>query len=417
MRNMTNKELFDLAYERLLGLYGGDCHTPDVRVLDRFFEEKMIMQENPFSVRYFELIGRLRQVAAEKGEHLYLSGTGGASFVAYLLGASETNPLPRHTRCPACGTTVFLGEGSPFDAAPDKCPCGADLITDGHGIPFASHVKSALAGRAQIHVSRAFLEEAKRFVYNEMWDYAILTLQDDEKSPVRFCFLDKEENEDAHYPLRDNEALFAHLPHLSLNTDGMLDKLRELERVTGYTVGEIGFPAVSRAFYSLVEEGLCELPKRAGAFMKELFDTVKPKSYDEILKVIGLAHSVNGWTENGEILFEEHRMTLAALPVFREDVFCTIAEKLRLRGMQGTGLAYEVMDKARRGYYATKGCVEENTVLSLLGLGFDMDFLFFLEKVGYLFPKAWAVACLRTVIRMTVYKTKFPQEYAEIMAE
>ena len=71
-------------------------------------------------------------------------GTLGASFVAYLLGIADGNPLPSHYRCTKCFHTDFESEavlqaygGTGFDL-PDKCCpcCGAPLQKDGLSIPF-----------------------------------------------------------------------------------------------------------------------------------------------------------------------------------------------------------------------------------------------------------------------------------------
>ena len=114
-------------------------------------------------------------------------------------------------------------------------------------------------------------------------------------------------------------------------------------------------------------------------------------------------------------LFDNHRMSLREIPAYREDLYDMICEKLRQKGIYETGLAYEIMEKARRGYYERSGGVDEDTMSMLLNLGFDMDFIFFLEKINYMFPKAHGVAYLREAITMMFYKIKFNKEYNEIM--
>jgi len=68
-----------------------------------------------------------------------------------------------------------------------------------------------------------------------------------------------------------------------------------------------------------------------------------------------------------------------------------------------------------RGYYARIGGIDEDTMLALLELGFDIDFIYFLSDINYMFPKAHGIAYLREAIAMMFYKTKFNKEYNEIM--
>ena len=73
------------------------------------------------------------------------------------------------------------------------------------------------------------------------------------------------------------------------------------------------------------------------------------------------------------------------------------------------------MDKARRGYYAEIGGMDEDTMLTLLHLDIDQEYIFFLEKVNYMFPKAHGVAYLREAIQLMYYKVHHAQAYEKIM--
>lgn len=415
---MKHKELFDKAYERLVELYSGEYHSPDAKVLSRFYGEKMILQESELYMRYLDFFGRVREVAERKGEHIWVRGTAGSSFIAYLLGATDINPLQRHEYCPHCRITTFTGEGTPFDRAPKKCPCGEDIVVDGHNIPFESNLKSVLSGYIQIGVSYEFFEEAKRMIYDEMWDKAIITLRNGDIAPTWFCFLDREENDDGDYMLNGNSELFGDLPRITLVPNKTLDKYREIEKATGFKMKDIGYHEHSFVYLDFIEDANIQgIPHFDNDFMREIWDTVKPQSYDDLLKLIGFAHATNVLRDNGEIFFDDHRMSLREIPAYREDLYDMICEKLRQKGIYETGFAYEIMEKARRGYYERSGGVEDDTMSMLLNLGFDMDFIFFLEKINYMFSKAHGVAYLREAISMMFYKIKFNKEYNEIMLE
>ena len=157
------------------------------------------------------------------------------------------------------------------------------------------------------------------------------------------------------------------------------------------------------------------IPMFDNAFMRELWAKLKPQSYDDMLKMIGFAHSTNAWKENGEWNYDEHRMSLHEIPAYREDVFHLILEHLQKKGIYDSGLAYEVAEKTWRGHYAKDGQIDEETMMAMFRLDIDEAFVFFLEQVNYMFPKAHGVAYLREAIRMMFYKKHFNQEYNKII--
>lgn len=90
------------------------------------------------------LVQKIVQKSTSNGYCVMPRSTLGASFVAYLLGIADGNPLPSHYRCTKCFYTDFESEtvlqaygGTGFDL-PDKCCpcCGAPLQKDGLSIPF-----------------------------------------------------------------------------------------------------------------------------------------------------------------------------------------------------------------------------------------------------------------------------------------
>ena len=257
---MNRKQIFKQAYNRLLEIYSGEQTSLDIRILSRFYQEKMILQESEIYTRYLVLLGKIRQVATSKGEHISVRGPVGSSFIAYLLGATDINPLPRYEYCPQCHCIQFNGDGSPFDETKKKCSCGADLVSDGHNIPFEPNIGGVFPGCVQLAVSYAFFKESEQMIRDEMWDQAIVTLRNEEFAPTWFCFLDKERNEDGEYILNGNTEIFNKLPRITLVPYRMLDKYRELETVTGYKMKEIGDEAYSEAFFQFMEGNIQGIP-------------------------------------------------------------------------------------------------------------------------------------------------------------
>ena len=182
---------------------------------------------------YLEFIGRLRKIAEQKGEEITVRGTTGSSFIAYLLGTTDINPLPLFEYCLNCKTTKFLGSGNPFDCEGSVCACKATTVFDAYNIPFESNLKSVMSEHIQIAVSYEFFNEAKKLILDEKWGRTVVTLENEETGPMWFCFTDKDKQENISYAFAGNTEHFADCPRITLAPYAMLDKYRELAKATG----------------------------------------------------------------------------------------------------------------------------------------------------------------------------------------
>lgn len=107
-------------------------------LLNRYEAEINSIIDNDFSVIYW-FSHLLVKESIDRGYLVGSRGSVGSSFVAYLAGISEVNPLPPHYYCGKCGVFEVQEEWkeSGFDLPDRNCgKCGERMGSDGHDIPF-----------------------------------------------------------------------------------------------------------------------------------------------------------------------------------------------------------------------------------------------------------------------------------------
>ncbi|ONN27304.1 DNA polymerase III PolC [Thermosipho affectus] len=130
----ADENVRNLSITRAKELYG----DPLPEIIEKRLEKELkSIIDNGYAVLY-EIAHLIVKKANEDGYVVGSRGSVGSSFVAYLMGITEVNPLPPHYLCPECKYLEFSKEvGSGYDLPSKKCPkCGVELVKTGQDIPF-----------------------------------------------------------------------------------------------------------------------------------------------------------------------------------------------------------------------------------------------------------------------------------------
>lgn len=367
---MTEKEIWDKAYKRIFELYG---NMPDLRIISRFYSEKQAFSRFD-CITYFDMIGKLRKEVFEKDEILIGKSTLGSCFTAYLLGAVDENPLPFHKYCPNCKKTTFITHCSPprvndmpYDLVGDTCKyCGEETYYDGFDIPFETYLPYVKQG-VEFHHSN----------YKELYDEIT--------------------------------------SHITPSICKLTEKCKEMERRTGVSMDSIYLGDQTVLSHFCAGDFVGFSPKEA-TFLREMATVAKPKSYGDILKLLGLAHGTCTWRYNAEQLLSDDICSLSDIPATCDEVFMTIRDAMRDCDFHDTGFAYDVANKARRGYYLEHG-MDDYTNQTLSMLGFDDWLGSYIRATQYMSTKALAVLELKYSIILNWYQVYYPRDYQQIIAD
>ena len=362
---MTSEEIWDKAYKRIFELYG---ENPDLNIVNRFLSEKVALAH--FGVaEYFEELAGICQESIEKyNEKLVVKNTVCSCFTAYLLGASEINPLPPHYCCETCKRVEWTDEADCiFDMlGTRRCECGAEMRVDGYDIPWETYLPYA--------------QKLKN------------------KDPVPENYKD----------------LFESLTkkHFQWSLLGAAQAVNLLGQATGVHPEEIDL-SDREVKYRLLGGDFSCMPPKLAAFIKQAYTVVQPSSYHELLKLIGMAHGTQTWRNNAEDLLMG-KCRLADIPATRDEIFILICDAMREHGVYDTGFAYDVANKVRKGFYAENG-MDGYTIDMLKSLGFDDWFASYLLGVRYMSTKALSILELRYIILLTYFNIYYRKDYEEVL--
>lgn len=346
-----------------------------------------------------------------------INGGIGASFVAFLMGATKINPLRAHYYCPGCHKYEFAdGVSCGWDLPERKCSCGRELIRDGHNIPFET-LRPIIrqAAHYDISVSQNFYQAAKEMLAAYFQGNKLVTLTKEEPGIRTYVIPDTElpDLEDRQeLPFEGNYDRLKKYPSITLIQNEELDAWGQLEEETGILFEKVPFtdPKVFGAFLDGDTQGI---PEFGTDFSRTMIAEASPSSIHDLIQIPGLCHGTGVWEGNGQELIKAGP-SIGSLIAYRDDVFHCIQEKMKSENASGTGYAYHVMEAVRRGVYAKKG-MPEGIRRQLRELGVEEWLIESFGKIQYLFPKAHGILSVKHAMILMWYKINYPEAFRKIV--
>ena len=144
--------------------------------------------------------------------------------------------------------------------------------------------------------------------------------------------------------------------------------------------------------------GTLGIPEFGTGFVKQMLLETKPKSFSELVRISGLSHGTDVWTNNAQDLVKEGKATLSNVISTREDIMLYL-----IRAGAENKIAFDTMERVRKGRGLTD---EQKEVIKTLDL--PDWYIESCQKIKYMFPKAHAVAYVMLSFRIAYYKLNYP---------
>lgn len=371
---------------------------------ERLEEELAILQSRELDCSDLLVLYHLAQGLRERGRLLAPRGCLAASYVLYLLGVTEADPLALHIP-----DETLWGQEDPFlyanfnvseECWEDVTEIFSQMFPQGITV---SERKSPDIGRAAEGLANIYTANLKQRAQcaNHSCRPYVRFLVPDATELRRWTPVQRIGGKDAiHYDYDGSLKLF----RLVLVPAQNLRLLHRLEELTGIPQSSIN----PEEAVPLLCGDQTNIPKFGTPEAQVIWRLASPKTIEEITKVSSLLDSTDAWEDNAEDLLKKRTIPFSEIIGSRDDVFCRLLDAGFDRAF-----AYQAMEQVRKG----KGLGEECTSV-LIQNGIPEWFINSCNKIRYLFPKAHgAVIRVIPALKAAWYKAQFPKEYAQVYSE
>lgn len=374
MKNHT-KKITEKCYEKLVDIYG---FCPDKSISDRLEAELKLIQKRGYGNIISVAEAHSKQIK-EDGYLYSLRGGAASSFVNYLLGITDINPLPPHHICDTCYRTEFAQQENMNCCLelPDRCCpiCGKKMRKDGFDLAYIT-----------------FFGKRKKPYY----EFCYVGGYEDKGLAGLNLLLEKEP--------KAKDSFFTRFP-LVCENGTLLQRLMTYIGIQDVDLSLLDGKELTERFVREHMQRECALlddePVFRAMAYSDIYKMVTPICFSDIVKTDGLACGGGVWKNNAEKLLKNGTATLGEVISCKEDI-------LRYFKKFGVpeGIIFQCLGTAM---------LRKNTgkliKRKLHRYGVAEWYIHSFSKIRYLFPKSHHVQMNLIDLKLMWFRQNYPNEY------
>ena len=367
----NSKEIIKkLCYNKAYELYGKKL---SIEVKNRLDLELTSIVDNNFETIYL-IYSVIVRYSNELGYKVSYRGNVGNSFVAYLLGITNINPLYYNL-----SFEIFAGKD--YNKEPDiELNVSSRIQTK-----IFKYLQEKL-GKDKIVCEEANLNNIDKINnFRSIWKFeSYKFIIWGQNNPTMIYELEKETNTNSNdIDMEDIETL-------------------QLFLHANYTTGIIGFDTT---------------------FVKKMLKIVKPRNFNDLVCAYALSHGTNTWTDNASLLIEIEGKKVDEVISNREDMY-----KYLLNNGINKNLAYDIVEFVRMGknfkgknsrqldktinkdyndkWNEYKKIMQEHNI--------PIWYIKSAEKIRYMFSKSHSISHTMNAFKLAWYKVHYPEAFYKV---